>query len=65
MRGVDTAGAVKAAVLFFREQHVELDTIRMDNQSSPEVRTVATELKLQWQLVNPYKKKTEPRRACN
>ena len=27
MRGIETAAAVKAAVLFFREQHIELDTI--------------------------------------
>jgi hypothetical protein len=61
MRGVDTAAAVKAAVLFFREQNVDLDTIRMDNQSSPEVRAVANDLKLKWELVNPYQK--EPNRA--
>ena len=61
MRGADTAAAVKAAVLFFREQQVELEKIRMDNQSSPEVRAVATELNLQWELVNPYQK--EPNRA--
>ncbi len=46
MRGIETAAAVKAAVLFFRKQHIELDTIRMDNQSSPEVRAVALELNL-------------------
>ena len=61
MRGVDTAAAVKAAVLFFRERNVDLDTIRMDNQSSPEVRAVADDLKLKWELVNPYQK--EPNRA--
>ena len=61
MRGIETAAAVKAAVLFFRKQHIELDTIRMDNQSSPEVRAVAIELELKWELVNPYQK--EPNRA--
>jgi hypothetical protein len=33
----------------------------MDNQSSPEVRELAVELNLEWELVNPYQK--EPNRA--
>ncbi len=61
MTGLDTAAALKAAVLFFRERNVTIDTIRMDNQSSPEVRAVATELKLVWNIINPYQK--EPNRA--
>ena len=61
LRGEDTATAIKAAVNFFRNQHVIVDTIRMDNQSSPEVRQLAIELNLQWDIVNPYQK--EPNRA--
>jgi hypothetical protein len=61
MKGADTAVAIKAAVLFYRDKHVELTTIRMDNQSSPEVRQVAQDLNLEWDLVNPYQK--EPNRA--
>ncbi len=33
----------------------------MDNQSSPEVQQLATELNLKWDIVNPYQK--EPNRA--
>ncbi len=33
----------------------------MDDQSSPEARQIATELNLDWDLVNPYQK--EPNRA--
>jgi hypothetical protein len=36
MKGTNTAAAIKKAVLFFRQRNVHLDTIRMDNQSSPE-----------------------------
>ena len=61
LRGADTATAMKAAIEFFRNQHVYLDTIRMDNQSSPEVRQLAIEMNLQWDIVNPYQK--EPNRA--
>ena len=61
LTGADTAVAMEAAVLFFRAQNVKLDTIRMDNQSSPEVRELATRLNLQWDLVSPYQK--EPNRA--
>jgi hypothetical protein len=41
MTGAATAVAVKAAVTFFRKHHVIINTIRMDNQSSPEVRQLA------------------------
>jgi hypothetical protein len=58
MKGPDTAAAMKAAINFFREQDVSLTTIRMDNQSSPEVRAMATELDLEWELVNPYQKES-------
>ncbi len=61
LRGSDTAAAIKSAVLFFRGKNVQLNTIRMDNQSSPEVRALAEELNLTWDLVNPYRK--EPNRA--
>ena len=61
MRGPDTAAALTTAVNFFRTKGIVLDTIRMDNQSSPEVRQAALELKLEWELVNPYQK--EPNRA--
>jgi hypothetical protein len=61
MNGPDTAAAMKAAVNFFRKQDVPLRTIRMNNQFSPEVRAMATELDLEWELVNPYQK--EPNRA--
>jgi hypothetical protein len=61
MKGPDTAAAIKAAIIFFLDKGVELTTIRMDNQSSPEVRQVAQDLHLEWDLVNPYQK--EPNRA--
>ncbi len=61
MTGALTSVAIEAAVGFFRGHNVFLDTIRMDNQSSPEVRELAIELKLEWDLVNPYQK--EPNRA--
>ncbi len=61
MKGPATATAVKSAVLFFRKQNVHLDTIRMDNQSSPEIKQTAEELDLQLDLVNPHQK--EPNRA--
>jgi hypothetical protein len=61
MKGSDTASAIKSAITFFRQHDVYLDKIRMDNQSSPEVRQVVAELKLEWDLVNPYQK--EPNRA--
>jgi hypothetical protein len=56
LKGTETAVAIKSAVLFFRNKHVHLDTIRMDNQSSPEVRELAVELNLKWELVNLYQK---------
>jgi hypothetical protein len=61
MKGTDTAAAITKALLFFLERQVHLDTIRMDNQSSPEVRLVAEKFHLKWELVNPYQK--EPNRA--
>ncbi len=61
MTGADTAVAIEAAVRFFREQNVLLDTLRMDNQSSPEVKQLAIELDLKWDLVSPYQH--EPNRA--
>jgi hypothetical protein len=61
LRGLDTATALKATVEFFRKNKVILDTLRMDNQSSPEVRQMASDLHLEWELVNPYQK--EPNRA--
>ena len=61
MKGAETAAAITSAVRFFRDQLVDLTTIRMDNQSSPEVRQAAKDLKLEWDLVNPYQK--EPNRA--
>jgi hypothetical protein len=50
--------AIKSAVMFFREQHVVLTTIRMDNQSSPEVRQLAIDLDLKWDIVTPHQKAT-------
>ena len=38
-----------------------MDKLRMDNQTSPEIRTMASSLDLTWELVNPYQK--EPNRA--
>ena len=61
MTGAATAVAIKAAVTFFRDKQVTLTTIRMDNQSSPEVRQLAHELDLQWDIVTPYQK--QPNRA--
>ncbi len=46
MTGAATAVAIKSAVTFFRDKRVTLTTIRMDNQSSPEVRQLALELDL-------------------
>jgi hypothetical protein len=46
LRGPDTAAAVTAAVEFFRKHGVILNKIRMDNQSSPEVREAAKSLHL-------------------
>jgi len=56
MQGAETAKAIKSAVLFFRKHDVTINTIRMDNQSSPEVRAIAEDLGLTWELVNPYQK---------
>ncbi len=61
MKGPETAAAITAAVTFFRAKRIVLKTIRMDNQSSPEVRQAALDLDLVWELVNPYQK--EPNRA--
>jgi hypothetical protein len=61
LRGPETAAAITAAVAFSRNHGVILNKIRMDNQSSPEVRAAATTLHLTWELVNPYQK--EPNRA--
>ena len=61
MKGPETAAAITAAVLFFRTKNIVLTTIRMDNQSSQEVRQAALDLHLEWELVNPYQK--EPNRA--
>jgi hypothetical protein len=46
MQGAETAKAIKSAALFFRQHNVTLDTIRMDNQSSPEVRAIADDIGL-------------------
>jgi hypothetical protein len=61
LQGNDTADAIERTVKFFRDQNVVLNKLRMDNQSSPEVRSMATRLNLEWDLVNPYQK--EPNRA--
>ncbi len=61
MKGSDTATAITAAVTFFRSKGIVLNTIRMDNQLSPEMRQAALDLDLEWELVNPYQK--EPNRA--
>jgi hypothetical protein len=61
LTGKDTADALKKTVLFFRKQGVALDTLRMDNQTSQEIRAMAISLDLTWELVNPYQK--EPNRA--
>jgi hypothetical protein len=61
LRGPDTAAAVTAAVECFRKHGVILNKIRMDNQSSPEVREAAKSLHLTWELVISYQK--EPNRA--
>jgi hypothetical protein len=61
MKGPDTATAIKSAVLFFRNKRIVINTLRMDNQSSPEVRQMASDLLLSWELVSPYQK--EPNRA--
>jgi hypothetical protein len=46
MQGPETATAITAAVEFYRQHGVQLDTIRMDNQSSPEARAAANKLSL-------------------
>ncbi len=61
LQGNDTADAIERTVKFFRDQNVVLNKLRMDNQSSPEVRSMATRLNVEWDLVNPYQK--EPNRA--
>jgi hypothetical protein len=61
LQGKDTAEAIKATVAFFRKQGVILDTIRMDKQSSPEVRAMADDLDLQWDKVIPFQH--QPNRA--
>jgi hypothetical protein len=61
LTGSATAEAIQKTVIFFRNRNVVLHTLRMDNQSSPEVRAMATSLNLQWELVNPYQQ--EPNRA--
>jgi hypothetical protein len=62
MQGLETATAITAAVEFYRQHGVQLDTIiRMDNQSSPEARAAANKLLLKWEFVSPYQK--EPNRA--
>jgi hypothetical protein len=62
LRGPETAAAITAAVECFRNHGVVLNKIRMDNQSSLEVRAAATTLHLTWELVNPYQKE-RPNRA--
>jgi hypothetical protein len=61
LRGLDTAAAIRSAVVFFRSKDIVLDTIRMDNQSSPEVRQTVADLNMEWDLVKPYQK--QPNRA--
>ena len=61
MQGPETATAITAAVEFYRQHGVQLDTIRMDNQSSSEARAAANKLVLKWEYVIPYQK--EPNRA--
>jgi hypothetical protein len=46
MQGPETATAITSAVEFYRQHGVQLDTIRMDNQSSPEARAAANKLSL-------------------
>jgi hypothetical protein len=53
LRGPDTAAAIQSAVNFFRRFNVNLDTIRMDNQTSPEIQQMALDLDLKWDMVNP------------
>ena len=55
MQGAETAKAMESAVLFFRKHNVTIDTIRMDNQSSPEVRAIRRKLTVQNELLGPGK----------
>ena len=61
LRAEHTSVALRKTVEFFRTHGVEIDTVRMDNQQSPALLQVATELGLQWNLVPPHVK--NPNRA--
>jgi hypothetical protein len=61
MQGPETTTAITAAVDLYRQHGVQLDTIKMHNQSSPEARAAANKLVLKWEYVIPYQK--EPNRA--
>jgi hypothetical protein len=60
LQGPETATAMHQP-LFFRKHGVQLDSIKMDNQSSPEAKSAAIKLSLRRELVNPNQK--EPNRA--
>jgi hypothetical protein len=56
LRAEHTSVALRKTVEFFRTHGAEIDTVRMDNQQSPALLQVATELELQWNLVPPHVK---------
>jgi hypothetical protein len=61
LRATQTSIAFRNTILFWRQHGVIIDTVRMDNQRSNELRSTFAELKLQASLVSPYDK--APNRA--
>jgi hypothetical protein len=61
LKAIHTGPALQQTVEFFREQNVDLDTLRMNNQHSLPLKQMAKDLKLTLDLVPPYVK--NPNRA--
>jgi hypothetical protein len=61
LRATQTSIAFRNIIQFWRQHSVILDTVRMYNQRSHELKSTFTDLKLQASLVSPYDK--APNRA--
>ena len=61
LRAAQTTQALTASVNFFRKHGIILDTLRMDNQQSYDLRETARILKLQMEFIAPEVKR--PNRA--
>ena len=54
LRAEHTTEALRATVGFFRKHNVEISRVRMDNQQSQPLLHLATELRVEWDLVPPF-----------